>query len=401
MITSFKLAKLENLFQTSFSFENLRTFKKLKITDFHCSNCTQCRVDINSEPIYTPYTGDENTKIMIIGEAPSRSGINEGPGPHIGGDFNELKDSGKSPITEVREFVKENYSGTVPYCTDMIKCGVAKQNGKNAKLSLRAENCIEKFLRKEIKIIEPDIIFCTVFSVYDYIIKMHQIGKIDGGVRIIKLIHYSRRGSLLLSIRDKRELIWKVQAGLLGEEDLKGMSILELSAVKKYLNTGSKQLSIEVDRSISPIRTESFTEKSLKTFQPLPEKIKFCTQVVSIGKERGHNFKYSIGKNYCVVRSEINNFEFCLNLEIRQSRISFEVIAKGAKVKNRLFYLFNRLKDEIQREAELIFNVLVEGPENPDWGRLIAFSEYEDLKSLYSNADDIAEKFCTMVEVLK
>ena len=282
MTDSSKISKLESLFQTAFNIENLRTSKKLNKTDFHCSNCNQCSVDIKSEPIYTPFIGDENTKIMIIGEAPSRSGINGGSGPHIGGDFKSLEDSGKSPITEVREFVKENYGGTIPYFTDMIKCGIAKQNEKREKLSIRAEKCIEKFLREEIKIIDPDIIFCTGNFVYDYIFNKQQAGKIDGGVRIIKLVHYSRRASLPLSIRDKRELIWKIQANLISEENLKRINILELNAVKQYLNIENNQIPAESYR----LNPSKLINKNKESIGYNSIRYKFWTELLEKAKEK-------------------------------------------------------------------------------------------------------------------
>ncbi|HEB29743.1 MAG TPA: hypothetical protein ENI15_02570 [Spirochaetes bacterium] len=128
----------------------------------------------------------------------------------------------------------------------MIKCGIDKQNEKRGKLSIRAEKCINKFLLEEIKITNPEIIFCTGNFVYNCISNEKEAGKIDGVVRIIKLIHYSHRSSLPLSIRDKRELIWKIQANLISEEYLKRISILELSALKRYLNMENKQISAEV-----------------------------------------------------------------------------------------------------------------------------------------------------------
>ncbi len=341
-----KLAKLENLFQTSFNIETLMIFKKLNTTDFHCSNCNQCNVDVSSEPIYTPFIGDENTKIMIIGEAPSRSGENGGEGPYIGGEFKKLQYSGKSPITEVREFVKENYGGTIPYFTDMIKCGVAKQNGKEEKLKLRAEKCFEKFLRKEIKIIDPDIIFCAKTNVYDKIINMCQIGKIDGGKRIIKLLHYSRQASLQLSTRDKRKFIWKIQANLISEEELNKISILDLSTVKKYFDEGSGQTSVDSHKQI-PLKKiiknkESSAKDSIlyKFSEQLLNRAKKVTKLHETISPRQHR--------NIVVRAEVAYLYYCYTIRVHDSQVEL-YIERRKKMENKdIFDELVEHKDEIE-----------------------------------------------------
>ncbi len=348
MSTFSKLSKLESLFQTAFKFESLRILKKLNIADFHCSNCNQCNVDVSFEPIYTPFIGDENTKIMIIGEAPSRSGENGGGGPYIGGEFKKLQYSGKSPITEVREFVKENYGGTIPYFSDMIKCGVAKQNGKEAKLKLRTEKCIDKFLQEEIKIIEPNIIFCTGKFVYDNIFNKQQAGNIDGGVRIIKLVHYSRRPLLSLSTRDKRKVIWKIQANLISESELNKISILELSAVKKYFDEGSRQTSVDSHKQIPLKKIIKNKESSAKDsilynfWEQLLEKAKEVTEL--------HAHRPPGKRSWISTGAGKSGLAYCYSITKHESKVEL-YIDRGKESENKnIFDELVKNKDEIEKD---------------------------------------------------
>jgi len=41
---------------------------------FNCSEKDKCTVDQANEPIWTTYFGDENEKVMLVGEAPSTAG---------------------------------------------------------------------------------------------------------------------------------------------------------------------------------------------------------------------------------------------------------------------------------------------------------------------------------------
>ena len=41
---------------------------------FKCQHQVECKVDPQKHPIWTPALGDENTAVMVVGEAPSATG---------------------------------------------------------------------------------------------------------------------------------------------------------------------------------------------------------------------------------------------------------------------------------------------------------------------------------------
>jgi len=166
--------KLFSKFSKQFECNNM-DINEYKRISFRCGNESECGVKLcencmdgrecnrkqECAPCYTPYIGDPDTKVIVIGEAPSSSGPDV-VGAFCGGRFGDIetilgiKSLNKSPIHWIRDFVKERY-GSVPYFTDFVKCGVRNQKDRE-RLEKRFDKCYETFLLKEIKIVNPDII---------------------------------------------------------------------------------------------------------------------------------------------------------------------------------------------------------------------------------------------------
>ncbi len=179
---------------------------------FVCKHKDDCKVVRSKHPIWTPALGDANTTVMIVGEAPSAT---EGPGLHFGGLFEDWENDPRSPVVQLRDWVKDrkNY-GTIPYFTDLAKCGLAKQQGKGL-LNVRIPKCMAYLLQKEIELVAPKTILCLGNRAYDFVSKLK-----TRDVDIFKLLHWSNRASLPLSIEDKREIIWRWQTRKLSDKDL-------------------------------------------------------------------------------------------------------------------------------------------------------------------------------------
>jgi uracil-DNA glycosylase len=180
---------------------------------FACEHKDCCGVDENKHPIWTPAFGDVNTTVMVVGEAPSATG---GLSIHFGGLFGDWENNARSPVVPLRDWVKDsdNY-GTIPYFTDLAKCGSAKQQDK-AELNVRIPKCVKYLLTEEIEIIKPETILCVGNRAYDSVSTLELKGK----PKVFKLLHYSNQGTLPLSIEDKKQVIWKWQTHLLSDEDL-------------------------------------------------------------------------------------------------------------------------------------------------------------------------------------
>lgn len=206
--------------------------KKDKTNAFCCKHRELCGVDVNRHAIWSPALGDEDTKAMVIGEAPSTT---EGPGGHLGGRFDDWEANSKSPITSLRDWIKSNY-GCTPYFTDIVKCGVGNQNKVEKKvLTERAERCFETFLLREIEIVRPQFLFFCGATLGAFLERRRQaIIGIDESIKIIHLTHFSRQANLPLSVEDKMNIIWRLEAGLMSHEEFAEKRLTELSHFRGY-----------------------------------------------------------------------------------------------------------------------------------------------------------------------
>ena len=178
--------ELQELFSRSFSFDSISKYQAgIK---FDCPNKQKCKV-ADDEPCYTPYIGSPNTKVMVVGEAPSTANSH---GAYCGGLFSEIeKNMGeisirKSRVDWIRDFVNTEFKCT-PHFTDLAKCGLSNQKGKS-KLKYRFSECYEFFLRSEIEIIKPEVILFVGLN-----LKREVGNKIEGAAKKIRfLYHYSK-----------------------------------------------------------------------------------------------------------------------------------------------------------------------------------------------------------------
>jgi|GEM_PF-2803843 len=223
-----KTDKLISLFTTEFITDDF--LSKGKAKDFRCPLIDKCAVNKAEEPIWSPALGDESTTIMIVGEAPSRR-KKGGAGPHIGGQFKDWTDG--EAVHSLLRFVKSHF-GTIPYFTDVMKCGVASQTRahKNAVFEIRSRNCVKRFLLKEIEIIDPETILCLGKTSFIALKKAQESGAIKASIRLINLIHYGKQAGLPLTAKDKETILWPLQLGKVSVN-----SISNLSAIKKIIQT--------------------------------------------------------------------------------------------------------------------------------------------------------------------
>jgi|SRR6267143_66254 len=227
-----KSNRFKALFAPHFVTKNLLI--KGKATDFKCPFLSSCKVQKEDEPIWSPAFGDENTRVMIVAEAPSKR-KKSGGGPHIAGRFKDFAEKGA--LKSLLNFVIKYYH-TTPYFTDLMKCGVAKQERdlKKAVFPIRTKNCSTLFLLKEIAIINPELILCTGKTSYDFLSGAKRDGLLKNTkVReIINLLHYGNQAHLALNANDKETIIWPLQ---LGKIDFR--EVTDLSAIKKIVARNS------------------------------------------------------------------------------------------------------------------------------------------------------------------
>ena len=204
-----KREKLFKLFGEVFKFENNTNLKeKFKVDKFECGCLHKCEVNLEKEASYTAWWGEEKSDIMLVAEAPSTAG---GEGAFWAGDYESMIDT-KGNFNKLKEYFEES-TDSYPHFTDLIKCGFEKQNDKS-KLKIRVKNCTEKFLLKEIKILNPAIIICVGTQSRDFFETLKEENQsILKNIDIIYLMHYSGQAFLPLTIDDKVNIIWPIQMG--------------------------------------------------------------------------------------------------------------------------------------------------------------------------------------------
>lgn len=209
-----KNKKIIELFQNEFA--DFETFPAEQIKSKFKCNCSElCKVNLSKEAAYTGIIGDTNTDIMIVAESPSTK---YDAGCFLGGNINSLL-SGKDKNLKslIRFIINYDKQKRQPYFTDTIKCGLEKTREKE-KLTLRNKNCTQKFLLKEIEIIQPKLIICLGSHSFETLNRYKDEGKISNEIELVKLHHYSNRASLTLTIEDKENIIWPIQFKMLSKK---------------------------------------------------------------------------------------------------------------------------------------------------------------------------------------
>lgn len=204
-----------DLFRSEFAdFEHFP--KEPTKVELKCNCHASCKVDVSREASYTGILGDTNTDIMIVAESPSTK---NGNGCFLGGNINHLLNGNDKNLKSLINFIT-NYDAQKrhPYFTDTIKCGLEKTREKE-KLNPRKDNCTQKFLLKEIDIIQPKLIVCLGSHSYVILAQLKKDEKINKGIELVKVHHYSNRASLTLTIEDKENIIWPIQFKMLNKRD--------------------------------------------------------------------------------------------------------------------------------------------------------------------------------------
>lgn len=201
-----------------------------------CKHATQCNFLEETEASFTGAMGDPASTVMVVAESPSGGW---GKGAHFSGHSSNLAavEEGQkvSELMKLLTYLRDLY-GAYPYFTDWIKCGVAKTNDK-ALLNIRKYHCVETHLREEIRILNPTKIVCLGNDCFADVSRLaHQMfpEKANSDF-VIKLTHFSRRASLPLTIKDKMDIIWKLELGLISDEEAARELVLQLSHLKKKL----------------------------------------------------------------------------------------------------------------------------------------------------------------------
>lgn len=166
---------------------------------------------------------------MLVAEAPSTGG---GKGPHLGGLFKDWPSS-KSEFIKFRDFFS-NELGFMPYFTDLVKCG-SKNAGDKTTISQRAKRCVDLLLLREIKVIDPDYIYCIGHKAYTCLKEYEPCKSTGEPIQLIPLIHYSKQAGLPLKSVDK-ELIWRWQLGRLTRNYVENVPLSLLS----YFQSGKQ-----------------------------------------------------------------------------------------------------------------------------------------------------------------
>jgi uracil-DNA glycosylase len=173
----------------------------------------KCKVRKHVDPIMSPIFGEEDTKVMIVAEAPSKR---KGTGSKVivGGQAKDWIDRpGERQISALFSFVREHFH-TAPYFTDVVKCGVEKQDrGEKRRLMNRIEQCTKRYLFGEIKVMEPEKILCVGKTSFDTLTKAQASGEVDKQIELKYLLHYGGQAGLTLTVEDKRTVIWPMQIG--------------------------------------------------------------------------------------------------------------------------------------------------------------------------------------------
>jgi len=200
---------------------------------FKCDCKEKCDIKLEEEASYTPLLGDNDSNYMIVAESPSKA---QGAGCFLGG---KSKNAGSKKRTDnislFLEYIKKINGSKYPYFTDMVKCGLKKTNFKE-KLNLRRDNCVNKFLIKEIEIVKPKTIVCLGSDAYKVVDSLKKKKKINSSIKVVQVMHYSNRASLTMSIQDKKDVIWPIELGLLSADKARDAIVRLKHLVKKIEN---------------------------------------------------------------------------------------------------------------------------------------------------------------------
>lgn len=182
------------------------------VKHFNCPNATGCDFRIRHESSWSPAFGDEESRVMLVAEAPSSKG-GHGVGAYTGGVYRQWEAAFDPALVSLREFTRE-YFGCVPHFTDLVKCGVARQTpGAKKVLTRRIKLCFEHLLREEIAILSPEVIVCVGERAFTELSAFQRAGNISSSIQLRNLLHYGRQASLPITPEEKLNIVWRLQLG--------------------------------------------------------------------------------------------------------------------------------------------------------------------------------------------
>lgn len=231
-----KKEELQKLFENTFIVdlkENNGYWGKLCV--FKCTNGGEqgvCKTE-SLEVKRTCAPGEEKSKVLILGEAPSSGkGTKKRVGAKTSMLFSNITDDNQSPQYLLREVILKQY-GSIPFFTDYVKCGVLSQKNDKHKLDVRKEPCFNKFLLEEIKIIQPEVILCCEINVFWFLVKkIKKLINLLNNFELIHIYHYTTNQNWNKlynelskqkkeSMESVKKKIWKMQIEGKKNENLK------------------------------------------------------------------------------------------------------------------------------------------------------------------------------------
>ena len=190
---------------------------------FGCDKKENCNVEKgDGNPKYTGWLGDGKSEYMLVSESPSAA---ESDGSYFSGSFENFFDgaNNSSAFENLYKFFKDKLN-TIPYFTDLAKCG-AKDTKNKKEIRKRFPICWENFLFKEIEICKPTIIVCVGTEAFKFLKNLKDKGNdkektLLKTINLVKLLHFSRQAGLSLKPHEK-EVIWELQLLEKKEESIK------------------------------------------------------------------------------------------------------------------------------------------------------------------------------------
>lgn len=195
------------------------------ISCFQCKNRGLCRVK-SDQPIYSGYFGYPESRVMVIGEAPSMGGstrrmnsifrgnyVPEYTQAHINEDTQNIEDGWNSPYPLMKYIKDFGGEGLWPYFTDLIKCGCSKQYGSKAPiLDAREQNCFRHIFLEELEILKPEFIICCHSRAHRFLSDYLKTKNLGFKTTIILVYHYAN-SVRYFGLEDKIKSIWPLQTG--------------------------------------------------------------------------------------------------------------------------------------------------------------------------------------------
>lgn len=256
----------EKMFNSKVPIQPVSSAINNPVSCFCCKNYELCQVG-SSDPIYTGLLGDCDSDILVVGEAPSGSDLKNDTAKtpieiectshdavsfqhaHWCGYTKDIPKKGFSRLYDFIDFIRYSClesNNRYPYFTDVIKCGLSRQNTNEKRLlGPRAKICADHILLQEIQIINPRIIACAGKFAYSVVLDLQKTNKTLAGITILKFMHYSHQAQLKVTIEEKKSIIWRLQAKCVEEEKCCEM-LKDISSIKELCDNEEQKIDMNI-----------------------------------------------------------------------------------------------------------------------------------------------------------